>query len=60
MADSSTTALPILIPLLGRHWAQRQLHTGIERILRCQLSMVVYGPGGGKRGGDLISCILEE
>ena len=39
MADSSTTPEPILIPLLGRHWAQRQLHTGIKRVLRCQFSM---------------------
>jgi len=39
MADSSTTAEPILIPLLGRHWAQRQLHTGIRRVPRCQFSM---------------------
>jgi len=39
MGDSSTTAEPILIPLLGRHWAQHQLHTGIKRVLRCQFSM---------------------
>jgi len=52
MADSSTTAEPILIPLLGRHWAQRQLHIGIKRVLRCQFSKELYGPGGGKRGGD--------
>jgi len=39
MADSSTTAEPILIPLLGRHWAQRQLPTGIKRVLRCQFYM---------------------
>jgi len=39
MADSSRTAEPILIPLLGRHWAQRQLHTGIKRVLRCPFSI---------------------
>jgi len=39
MADSSTTAEQILIPLLGCHWAQRQLHTGRKRVLRCPFSM---------------------
>jgi len=39
MADSSATAKPILIPLLGRHWAQCQLHTGIKRVLRCPFSI---------------------
>jgi len=51
MADSSSTAQPILIPSLGRHGAQRQLHAGIKRVLRCQFSMELYCPGGGKRGG---------
>jgi len=51
MPDSSTTALPILIPSPGRHWAQRQLYAGIKRVLRCQFSMELYGPGGGKRRG---------
>jgi len=51
MPDSSTTAQPILIPSPGRHWAQRQLHSGIRRVLRRQFSMGLYGPGGGKRGG---------
>jgi len=63
MPDSCTTAQPILTPSLGRHWAQRQLHAGMRRVLRCQFSMELYGPGGGKRGegrGGSISCILEE
>jgi len=50
MAVSSTTAQPILNLSLGHHWARRQLHAGIKRVLRCQFSMEVYGPGGGKRG----------
>jgi len=29
IADSSTTAGPILNLSLGRHWARRQLHAGI-------------------------------
>jgi len=52
MSDSSTTVQPILIPSLERHWAQRQLHAGIKRVLRCQFSMELYGPGGGKRVGE--------
>jgi len=32
MADSSTTAQPILNLSLGRHWALRQLHAGIMYI----------------------------
>jgi len=51
MPDCSTTAQPILIPSLGRHWAQRQLHAGIKRVLRCQFSMELYSPRGGKKGG---------
>jgi len=49
MADSSTTAEPILIPSLARHWAQRQVHGLRERVLRCQFSMGLDGPGEGKR-----------
>jgi len=60
MADSSTAAQPILNLSLGRHWALRQLQAGIKRVLRCQFSMELYGPGGGKRGGDSMSCRLEE
>jgi len=52
MLDYSTTAQPIVIPSLGRHWAQCQLHAGIKSVLRCQCSMELYGPGGGKRGGE--------
>jgi len=51
MADSTTTAHPILNLSLGHHWAQCQLHSSIKRVLRCQFSIELYGPGGGKRGG---------
>jgi len=60
MADSSTTAEPILIPLPGHHWAQRQLHTGIKRVLRCQFSMELYGPGGRKREGEFNELYMRR
>jgi len=60
MADSSTTVELILIPLLGRHWAQRQLHIGIKRLLRCKFSMELYGPGGGKRGGGFNQLYIRR
>jgi len=50
MAVPSTTAQPILNLSLGRDWARPQLHAGIRRVLRCQFSMELYGPRGGKRG----------
>jgi len=39
MADSSTTAGPILNPLPGRNWAQRQLHAGIRDVAVASILM---------------------
>jgi len=48
MADSSTTATPILNLLAGRHWAQRQLHAGIMYASVASILMKsLYTLGGG-------------
>jgi len=51
MADSSTTAGPILDLLPGRHWAQRQLHAGIRDVTVASIltkSLHSLGGGSGK------------
>ena len=55
MADSSTTAQPILDLLPGRHWARRQLHADIGdvavvSILMKSLHSLGGGPGKAQRG----------
>jgi len=55
MADSSTTALPILDLSLGRRWARRQPHAGIRyvsgaSILMKSLSTLGGGSWEGKEG----------
>jgi len=45
MADPSTTTAPILIPIAGGRWAQRQLRSGIKDVsiaseLRNSLTLV--------------------
>jgi len=55
MADSSTTAAPILILSPGRRWARRQLHAGIgsvpvASILMKSLSTLGGGLGQAERG----------
>ena len=39
MADSSTTAAPMLNPSLGRRWARRQLHAGIGYVSGASIPM---------------------
>ena len=55
MADSSTTTGPILNLSPGRHWARRQLHTGmrdvaVASILMKSLHSLGGGPGQAERG----------
>ena len=55
MADSSTTARPILNLLPGRHWARRLQHAGIRdvavaSILMKSLHSLAGGPGKAERG----------
>ena len=55
MADSSTTAGPILVLSPGRYWAQCQLHAGIGNvdvasILMKSLHSLGGGPGKAERG----------
>jgi len=45
MADSSTTASPILNPIAGDYWARRQLRCGIGYVLRRQFPIDLQGPG---------------
>ena len=51
MADSSTTAGPILDLIAGGCWARRQLRAGIRYVLRRQFSMELLRPGEGVGGG---------
>jgi len=44
MADSSTTAQPILDLLLGRRWARRQLHAGIRYVPVALILMEIAHP----------------
>jgi len=44
MADSSTTAEPIVVLSLGRHWAQRQLHDGIRYVSGASVFMEITHP----------------
>jgi len=47
MADSSTTAVPILNPSLGRRWARRQLHAGIGYVSGASIPMKSLSTLGG-------------
>jgi len=47
MADSSTTAAPILNPSLGRRWTRRQLHAGIGYVSGTSIPMKSLSTLGG-------------
>jgi len=47
MADSSTTAAPILNPSPGRRWARRQLHAGIGYVSGASIPMKSLSTLGG-------------
>jgi len=51
MADSSTTAWPVLNLLPGHHWARRQLHAGIRDVTVPSILMKsLHSLGGGVLG----------
>ena len=50
MADSSTTAPPILNLLPGRHWARHQLHAGIRDVAVASILMTSLDNLGGGPG----------